>query len=64
MTKAQKLARRLKQDWAKTNSTNWDVVETTLKSAKKMIDSGVIDKELIDSYIIISEEFKIEFKHG
>ena len=61
MTEAVKLSNRLKQTWSKTNSGNWDSMEDILKSAKKMINNGCMDSELIDTYLIISEAFKNEF---
>ncbi len=67
MTEAKKMSNRLKQTWAKTNSGNWDVIEGVLRSAKKMIDSGNFDSELIDVYITIYEAFNNEFggrSHG
>lgn len=62
MTNAKKLANRLKQTWSKTNSGNWDSLECVLKSAKKMIDNGCIDEDLIKSYIEIQETFKLDFR--
>ena len=61
MTEATKLSNRLKQTWSKTNIGNWDAMEGVLKSAKKLIDNGCIDSELINTYLTISEAFKIEF---
>ena len=61
MTEAQKLTNRLKQVWSKTNGNNWDSIEGVLRSAKKMIDRGELDSELISTYLTISEAFNIEF---
>ncbi len=61
MTEAVKLSNRLKQTWSKTNSENWDAIEDVLKSAKKMINNGCIDHELINTYLTISESFKNDF---
>lgn len=61
MTEVQKLTNRLKQAWSRTNNLNYDEVECVLKSAKKHIDNGDFDSDLIDAYIIISEAFNDEF---
>jgi len=61
MRQERKMVNRLKKDWRKTNYKNWDVMETTLKSASKMINSGTVDKELVYTYITISEAFSLEF---
>ncbi len=67
MTEAKKLSNRLKQTWAKTNSSNWDSIEGVLRSAKRMINEGEVDADLVDTYLVISEAFELEFgkrNHG
>ncbi len=61
MTEGKKLANRLKQTWSKTNNTNWDTMECALRTAKKRIDAGDIDPDLVDAYLVISEALKLEF---
>lgn len=61
MTEVEKLVARLKQTWAKTNHLNYDAMESALKSAKKKIDGGEIDADLIDTYLTISDAFEMEF---
>jgi len=61
MTEAKIITNRLKQAWSVTNNGNWDNLQYALKNAKKEIDNGNVDKELVDAYLVISEAFNKEF---
>ena len=61
MTEAQKLANRLRKAWEQTTQSNWDSIESYLKSAKKMINSGETDNDLVYTYLTISEAFMNEY---
>lgn len=64
MNKAKRISNRLKQIWKNTNESNWDALEEALKSAKNLINDGVVDSDLVEAYLTISEAYKQEFNRS